>query len=97
MPAAVKPALPACFAGKMDGTSVSRFCHQLDVYFKLVELKDDIKQGQVAVTLLDGPAYTWYSIQGNVNRWSALKVALLDYFKPADYAYKTRQALSKCM
>ena len=27
--------------------------------------------------------------------WSNLKVALLDYFKPVDYAFKTRQALSK--
>ena len=27
--------------------------------------------------------------------WSNLKVALLDYFKPADYAFKIRQALSK--
>ena len=28
--------------------------------------------------------------------WAALKAALLGYFKPANYAYKTRQALSKC-
>ena len=28
--------------------------------------------------------------------WAALKAALLGYFKPADYAYKMRQALSKC-
>ena len=27
--------------------------------------------------------------------WSNLKVLLLDYFKPADYAFKTRQVLSK--
>ena len=27
--------------------------------------------------------------------WANLKVSLLDYFKPADYAFKTRQALSK--
>ena len=27
--------------------------------------------------------------------WTNLRVALLDYFKPADYAFKTRQALSK--
>ena len=27
--------------------------------------------------------------------WSNLKAALLGYFKPADYAFKTRQALSK--
>ena len=28
--------------------------------------------------------------------WSALKAALLGYFKPADYAYKMRQASAKC-
>ena len=27
--------------------------------------------------------------------WTNLRVAFLDYFKPADYAFKTRQALSK--
>ena len=27
--------------------------------------------------------------------WSNLKAALLGYFKPADYAFKTRQALLK--
>ena len=27
--------------------------------------------------------------------WMNLKAVLLDYFKPADYAFKTRQALSK--
>ena len=46
--------------------------------------------------MLDGPAFTWYSIQGNVTGWAALKAALLGYLKPADYAYKTHQALSKC-
>ena len=58
------------------------------MYFKLVELKNDIKQGKAAVTLLDGPAYNWYSIQGNVNHYSDLIVVMLDYFKLADYAYK---------
>ena len=27
--------------------------------------------------------------------WGNLKAALLGYFKPADYAFKTRQALAK--
>ena len=30
LPAAVKPSLSAAFGGKMDGTTVSRFVHQLD-------------------------------------------------------------------
>ena len=79
----------------MDGTTVSRFIHQLDTYFDLVDLKDDSKRGQIAVTLLKGSAYTWYSIQGNVTGWVRLKAALLGYFKPADYAHKTRQSLAK--
>ena len=74
----------------MDGTSVSRFCNQLDVYFKLVELNDDSKHFQIAITLLEGPAYTWYSVQGVSESWQALKVGMLAYFKPADYAFKTR-------
>ena len=45
--------------------------------------------------MLDGVAYTWYIIQGNVTGWSALKAALLGYFKPADYVYKMHQALAK--
>ena len=52
LPAAVKPSLLATFGGKMDGTTVSRFIHQLDTYFDLVDLKDDSKRGQIAVTLL---------------------------------------------
>ena len=46
--------------------------------------------------MLDGPAFTWYSVQGNVSGWAALKAALLGYFKPADYVYKMHQAFSKC-
>ena len=49
LPAAVKPSLLATFGGKMDGTTVSRFVHQLDTYFDLVDLKDDSKRGQIAV------------------------------------------------
>ena len=79
----------------MDGTSVSCFCNQLDVYFKLVELNDDSKYFQIAVTLLEGPAYTWYSVQGVPESCRALKVGMLAYFKPADYAFKTHQAFAK--
>ena len=56
----------------------------MDTYFDLVDLKDDSKRGQNAVTLLEGPAYTWYSIQGNITGWVRLKAALLGYFKPAN-------------
>ena len=45
LPAMVKPSLPAPFTGKMDGVSVSRFVHQLDNYFRIVELNDDVKMG----------------------------------------------------
>ena len=67
----------------------------MDTYFDLVGLKDDSKRGQIAVTLLEGLVYTWYSVQGNVTGWVRLKAAILGYFKPANYAYKTRQALAK--
>ena len=77
LPAAVKPSLPAAFRGKMDGTTVSRTVHQLNTYFDLVDLKDDSKRGQIAVTLLEGSAYTWYSIQGNITGWVRLKSAVM--------------------
>ena len=67
----------------------------MDTYLDLVDLKDDSKRGQIAITLLEGWAYTCYSVKGNVTSWVRLKAALLGYFKPADYAYKTRQALLK--
>ena len=73
----------------MDGTSVSRFCNQLGVYFKLVELNDDSKRFQIAITLLEGLAYTWYSVSGVPESWRSLKAGMLAYFKPADYAFKT--------
>ena len=33
LPAAVKLQLPPAFHGKMDGTSVLKFIHQLDIYW----------------------------------------------------------------
>ena len=90
LPSGVKPQVPASFKGQMDGVQVSRFVHQLEVYFKIVDLQDDIKRGQIAITLLEGPAYTWYSVQGNTESWNRLKAKLLAYFKPADYTFKTR-------
>ena len=66
LPAALKPSMLATFGGKMDETPVSGFVHQLDTYFDLVDLKDNSKQGQIAVTLLEGLAYTWHSVQVNV-------------------------------
>ena len=47
LPATVKPALPAPFIGKIDGVSVSRFVYQLNNYFKIVGLADDIKMGKI--------------------------------------------------
>ena len=43
LPIMVKPSLPALFTRRMNGISVSRFVHQLDNYFKIVELNDDVK------------------------------------------------------
>ena len=59
---AIKPLLPKEFNGKIDRTSVLHFCNHLDVYFKLVEFNEDAKRFQIAVTLLEGPAHTWYSV-----------------------------------
>ena len=50
----IKLSLPAPFTGRMDGVSVSRFVHQLDNYFRIVELSDDVKMGQISITLLEG-------------------------------------------
>ena len=44
LPAVVKPALPPAFHCKMDGTSVSKLVHQLDVNFDLVDVTDDVKR-----------------------------------------------------
>ena len=56
----------------------------------MVELTDDAKRFQIAITLLEGAAYTWYSVQGVPESWRALKAGMLAYFKLADYAFKTR-------
>ena len=62
LPVIVKPAFPAPFLGKMDGVSVSGFVHQLDNYFKNVGLTDNIKMGQIAITLLESTAYNWFEV-----------------------------------
>ena len=41
----MKPALPPAFHGKMDGMRGSKFVHQVDIYFDLVDLTDDTKHG----------------------------------------------------
>ena len=58
----VRLALPAPFTGKMDGVFVSRFVYQLDSYFRIVELNDDVKMGQIAITLFKGTAYNWLAV-----------------------------------
>ena len=63
----------------MDGTTVSKFIQQLDIYFDLVDLKDDTKRGQISVCKLEGQTHTWYQRQGNVLCWGNLKAALLGY------------------
>ena len=51
LPATVKQSLPAPFTGRMVEVSVSRFVHYLDNYFRIVELSDDVKMGQLTITL----------------------------------------------
>ena len=62
LPELVKLALPEPFIGKMDGVLVSSFLHWLDNYFKTEGLTDDIKTGQIAITLLEGTAYNWFAV-----------------------------------
>ena len=62
LPAMVKLALPTLFISKMNGVSVSRFIHQLDYYFKIIGLIDNIKMSQIAITLLEATAYNWFAI-----------------------------------
>ena len=50
--------------------------------------------GQIANTLLEGTAQNWFTVQGNTKQWTRLQSKLLTYLKPADNAFKTRQALS---
>ena len=62
LPTTVKPSFPALFTGKMDGVFVSRFVHQLGNYFGIVELNNDVKMGQIAITLLDSTIYNWFAV-----------------------------------
>ena len=62
LPVTVKPSLPVLFTGRMDGISVSRLVHQLDNYVRIVELNDDVKMGQKAITLVEGTAYNWFAV-----------------------------------
>ena len=60
-------------------------------------LTDNIKKAQIAVTLLKDSAFTWYQTQGvtAAHGWLRLHNSMMRYFKPADYAFKTRLTLSK--
>ena len=80
----------------MDGVSVNRFTHQLDTYFDLVGLSDNVKRAQIAVTLLKDSAFTWYQTQGvtAAHDWLRLQNSVMRYFKPANYAFKTQLALA---
>ena len=58
----VRPALPAPFTAKIDSVSVSRFVLQLNICFRIVELNDDVKMGQIAIMLLEGATYNWLAL-----------------------------------
>ena len=44
----------------------------MDNYLRIVELTDDVKMGQIAITLLEGTAYNWFAVQGNTKQWTRL-------------------------
>ena len=81
----------------MDGLSVSRFTHKLDTYFELVGLTDNVKRAQIAMMLLKDNTFTWYQTQDITAAHGQLRLynAMMHYFKPADYTFKTRLAFSK--
>ena len=58
----LKPSLPAQFTRRMDGVLVSRFVHQLDNYFRIVELNNNVKMDQISIMLLEGTAYNWFTV-----------------------------------
>ena len=62
-----------------------------------MELTDKVKRAQIAVTLLKDSAFTWYKIQGvtAAHGWLRLCNAMMCYFKPANYTFKTRLVLLK--
>ena len=74
------------------------------MYFSLCLLDKTFAKAAFAVTLLSGCVYTWYTTQhyaigtGNANRltWDHLKSDLQSCFKPPNYAYQIRVALSHC-
>ena len=54
--------MPALFTGKMDSVCVSKFVYQLDNHFRIIDLNDDVKMGQIAITLLEGTTYNWFTV-----------------------------------
>ena len=60
-------------------------------------LTDNVKRAQIAVTLFKDSDFTWYQTQGimAVHGWLRLHNAMMRYFKPANYTFKTWFALAK--
>ena len=62
--------------------------YSIDNYYALVGLTDEIQQARFATTLLMKQAALWLRSSGiNLDRtkWSTLKIAIRDYFRPSDF------------
>ena len=71
--------------------------YSVDNYYALVGLTDEIQQAYFAATLLTKQAALWlYSSGINLDRtkWSTLKVAIRDYFRPSDFKRRMQGKLA---
>ena len=63
----------------------------------LVGLTDEIQQARFAATLLTKQAALWLRSSGidlDRTKWSTLKIAIRDYFRPSDFKRRARDKLA---
>ena len=76
---------------------IESWIYSVDNYYMLVGLTDEIQQARFAATLLTKQAALWLRSSGiNLDRtkWSTLKVAIRDYFRPSDFRHRARDKLA---
>ena len=69
----------------------------MDNYYALVGLTDEIQQAHFAATLLTKQAALWLHLSGidlDRTKWSTLKIAIRDYFRPSDFKRCARYELA---
>ena len=98
LPGAVKIPLPDKFHGQMDFDHVNAFIFSVKQYFVLVGLANGVQQAQLTGILLSDDAQVWYMHQQydcTTLDFATLKRDMLDYFQPADHAWRARDALAR--